>query len=188
MPHTFSARLLLLILMTIASKAALATPHEHHQNSHENTPHIHGLATIQLLISPKKIALNLESPANNIVGFEHSAVTEEDQKKLLSAKNILSRPQSLFEFHGASCSTLSSNIDMNDLQHPSAEHSHHATHKEITALYEFQCNHTHDLESISVHLFKHFPNMTEINIQWVSDTKQGASRLKANNIRLLIGD
>ena len=51
-------------------------------------PHIHGLAEATIALEGKVLEIGLQSPASNIVGFEHKARTKEQIDKVQQAKNI----------------------------------------------------------------------------------------------------
>ena len=53
--------------------------HQHEQGSAAET-HLHGHAELTLVTEENSLAINLESPAVNIVGFEHKATSDQQQK------------------------------------------------------------------------------------------------------------
>jgi hypothetical protein len=178
---------IILILIPLASATIYAEP-----VVHEHKAHTHGISEIELIISTETISIKFESPANNIVGFEHAASNAEEENQIKRAHSILSKPASIFSFQGAHCTSIPSSVNINGLakkphEHQTADkHQPHSTHKEITAEYQFQCKSSEDLTYIKTQLFNKFPNINEINVMWISDTNQGMSVLSPNNPQLSV--
>ena len=178
---------IILILIPLASATIYAEP-----VVHEHKAHTHGISEIELIISTETISIKFESPANNIVGFEHAPSNAEEENQIKRAHSILSKPPSIFSFQGAHCTSIPSSVNINGLakkphEHQTADkHQPHSTHKEITAEYQFQCKSSEDLTYIKTQLFNKFPNINEINVMWISDTNQGMSVLSPNNPQLSV--
>ncbi len=178
---------IILILLPLASAITYAEP-----VVHEHKAHTHGISEIELIISDGTISIKFESPANNIIGFEHLASNAEEENQIKMAHLILSEPAAIFSFQGTHCTSISSSTNINGLakeanEHQSVnKHQPHSTHKEITAEYQFQCKSSEDLTYIKTQLFNKFPNISEINVMWISDTHQGMSVLKPKNNQLFV--
>ncbi len=155
-----------------------ADSNEHHQ--HPQAAHVHGLAKLMLALEGKHLDISFESPAMNLVGFEHRASTAAQRQAVKQARDVLSSAQSLFTFSGTSCQLQTAKVNMSvvaDKAHAAHESAHHS---DISAHYQFQCQQTETLKSLSVELFKHFSGIEQINVMWVSAKEQGASVLRAN--------
>lgn len=150
--------------------------------------HVHGLAELTLALEGNDLEMRLESPAANIVGFEHKASTAEQRRIVDKAKAILESSQQLFSFFGTSCTLKKAHADFAAVtgsnehkHHRHDDHHHHDedkdTHSEITAAYHFDCQQGSKLTSLSVNLFDHFSGFEKINVMWLTDTKQGAAKL-----------
>lgn len=65
-----------------------------------------------------------------------------------------------------------------------AEDDKSSTHSEYSISYEFSCSNSEAELSISTaNLFKHFPQMEKVKVQWLSSTQQSSSLLsKKNNV------
>lgn len=160
--------------------------------------HVHGLAELTMAQDGNTLELELESPAVNIVGFEHKASTPEQIHTVERAKAVLESPQTLLVFSGTSCELKQAVVDVSALMgsdedghahhdNESEKHDeHHHEHSEITAHYRFECRQGSQLTSLSVEFFKHFPGIEKLHVMWVTDTQQGAAELTAQsrNIRL----
>jgi hypothetical protein len=131
------------------------------------------------------IRILFKSPANNIVGFEHSAISPEEKQLLNKAKLIFSRPEILFNFHDTHCRPAPNSIKLNGFT-DKHDHQNLSTHTEISAQYHFVCNPEIKLSYISINFFSHFKNIHKINAQWVSATEQGGAALTSDNNQLII--
>ena len=71
--------------------------------SSANEAHVHGLAHLTLALEGNVLAIQFESPAGNLIGFEHKAKTEQEIQKVTQAKQVLSATDKVFTFHGTEC-------------------------------------------------------------------------------------
>ena len=178
----FLMKLSLIISYSLLSAIAFAgTDHSHeHKHQYEQKTHIHGVSEIQIVMGENQIEIQFESPANNIVGFEHNAKTAKEMQAVENAQRTLEQPQTLFTFIGASCTTKSTRADLHELLDQHKEKNH----KEISVYYQFSCSSLESLQRIDLNFFSLFSNITEIHIQWVSSINQGQSVLTPNNHQL----
>lgn len=192
MPKIIKTSLLLAPILFAATVLA-ANVHEHshghdhhkHHSHQEQKPHVHGVSHIELAIGDEEIELHFESPADSIVGFEHTAETSNEIQAVEQAKSHLSKAASLFTFSGTSCKSLSTVVDVHSLL-STHDHQRESSHKEVKAEYHFQCE-LPALTEIKFGFFDQFPNITEIQVQWISETKQGMAVLTQKNNQLDFG-
>ena len=171
-----------------------------HSDHHHQEAHFHGLAQMTMALEGDTIELNLESPAANIVGFEHRAATSRQRQLVNEAKTALESSKQLFSFSGTSCELTEVDVDVSALldnetletkeeKHEKNGHGHHdhsdhgksdeATHSDISAHYRFQCDQGAKLTAISLKLFEHFPGVETLNAEWITDNNQGSAELTA---------
>jgi hypothetical protein len=191
--------ILLLSIASLALQAKAASDHGHKQ--HE--AHLHGSAELTLAIEADSLEISLESPAANIVGFEHRATSPEQVNAATKAQAALNSAERLFSFTGSSCSLQKASIDMSAIIEPDQAHDthekHHAgdgdhehhddeegSHSEISAVYHYQCKSGADISGITVNLHDYFPAIENLKIMWLTDSGQGAVELtgEANFVRL----
>ena len=99
--------------------------------------HVHGLADLTLAVDTQIIESEFRSPAFNLVGFEHKAITEQELKAVDHAKTLLENHESLYQFSGTQCTNDSVAIDVSALTRDQAnhqetghdDHQHHDDHK-----------------------------------------------------------
>lgn len=171
---------LYLFVFLTSNSIFAATDHGHHK------AHVHGVSELKLAIDTQNIDIHFQSPANNIVGFEHSAISKKEKQRVKKATEILSNPALLFLFGGTDCTATSSSIDMGGLLDSHNKHTQQDAHNEITAHYRFQCQSISQLNHIEIQLFNQFTIISEINAQWISEIHQGMSTLTPDNTQLVI--
>jgi len=148
------------VSMLFASHSFAAT-----QGAHE-----HGVAQLDIALDKQFVMLRLESPAANIVGFEHQPRTQSDQQTLQNAKRVFQRQQ-VFHFIGnKQCQMEEISIET------SLENSHHDGHADFVVEYRFSCA-TDQISGIRTDLFELFPGIENVRVQFIKGTLQGASRL-----------
>lgn len=163
--------------------------------------HVHGLAELMLVIEKNHLAIQFSSPAINLLGFEHKAISKQDIAKVNHLSKVLNQPEKLFKLTSARCKSLDIDIDTSSLidshqkkqQHRHEEHKEHDhdnlqqndNHSEVFAEYQFKCNNLTHLSSIPLSLFSVFPGIEQIQAMWVTQTKQGAAKLNADNSTLI---
>lgn len=155
--------------------------------------HVHGEAELMLAIEGLQIELQFISPAANILGFEHAPSTAAQTTQIQHAATMLSQANMLFEFTGSSCHTLSQSVEMPFLEtstkstghdHASHDKTHnHPEHAEVVASYVFTCD-SNAPNSLSTTILELFPAIESLNVQWLTETKQGAQELTATQTQL----
>jgi hypothetical protein len=187
-------------LMLIAPWASAGDDHDHEHRQQE--AHVHGIAALNLALEGNQVQLELDSPAANVVGFEHVPSSDEDQAAMDKAVARLENGDALFRFNDeAGCrmqaATVTSELiedehagahdqDAHDHADEEAgdhdEHGHDGEpHADILAAYHFECDSPNQLARLTVGLFEAFTGMEEIKVQYVIENKQGAAELTAQD-------
>ncbi len=124
--------------------------------------HIHGLATLTLALENEVFEIQIESPAANLIGFEHNASSPEEKQVVKQTETILKSPKRLFSFAGTNCKPTETTVDISgvmDSEHDQHEHHTHSkghgdsSHSEITVSYHLSCKDTEKLNSVAIALF-----------------------------------
>lgn len=163
--------------------------------SSANEAHVHGLANLTLALEGNALAIQFESPADNLIGFEHKAKTEQEIQKIAQAKQVLSATGKVFTFNGTECKSEQVHIDVSDLlptkhsHHDDYQHKYkhkhhhkhqHSSHAEISAEYQFKCQNPEALLSISFNTLTQFQGLQKVNVNWITTISQGATSLRKN--------
>ena len=149
--------------------------------------HVHGEAILNMVLDGNALFIELDSPAYNLVGFEHAPNNEEQTAALLNAELMLASADRLFHFAATKCALEKVEVETPYIKkHEDKNHQHHQheayhDHADFHASYTFHCERTKDLKAISVKLFTYFPGIREIKAQWIFQGKQGSVSLTAHN-------
>ncbi|AZE69585.1 Protein of unknown function [Pseudomonas synxantha] len=184
-------RRLLLALPFALLPLAAAHAHEDHDHEHGSLgAHEHGVARLNAVLDGQALELELDSPAMNLVGFEHAATSAADKAKVAAARKQLENPQALFNLpKAAGCKVSSQELnsplfgDKPEAEHDDDEHAtdgkgaaaheHHHDHSEIHAHYQFTCATPTALGNLDLsQVFKTFPATTKIQVQLIGPSGQ----------------
>ncbi len=204
--HIAMTASLLAPLAIVAPGAAAEDKHDHdHDHEHrQHGAHVHGMAALNLALEGDEVHIELDSPAANIVGFEHAPSSEADHAALDKAVATLKNGDQLFLFNDeAGCRMEKAMVESALLEeehhghgekhadhhdheekggHGHEKHEHEEyegkeTHSDIEAVYHFKCAQPSKLTQLTVELFEAFPATQELNVQYVIESKQGAAEL-----------
>jgi len=197
------------LLAPLALVAAGVTAGEKHDHGHDDEhrqhgAHVHGIAALNLALEGNEVHMELDSPAANIVGFEHAPSSEADHAVLEKAVATVKEDDRLFRFsweagcgieepevtsalldedhrgHGADHGHGKKEAhDHDEHQHEEHGHEEHGgeTHSDIEAVYHFECDRPGKLTQLTVDLFEAFRGTEKLNVQYVIESKQGAAEL-----------
>ena len=171
----------LVLLASTISVSSLAQEHRQH-GAHE-----HGIGRLNLAQDGADIHIELESPAANIVGFEHAPSTDADREALAKAIARLRAGDRLFRFsEEAACRLTLSRVDTPLINNDGSKlHDGHEsqgeTHADITAEYRFTCARPGKLKHVDVTLFQAFPATEHLEVQIVTGSRQSRARLTASS-------
>ncbi|MDF3195313.1 DUF2796 domain-containing protein [Pseudomonas sp. 1928-m] len=175
-------RLLLALPFTLLPLATGVAAHSHeHDHAHDHAEHgsldahEHGAAQLNVVLDGKALELQLESPAMNLVGFEHAAKSAADKAKVAAARSQLEQPQALFGLSAGDCQ-----ISKQELESPlfaehkhEEHHDHDSEHSDIHAHYSLDCQKPEELKQLNLgELFKRFPATEKIQVQLIGPNGQ----------------
>ncbi|MBF8776659.1 DUF2796 domain-containing protein [Pseudomonas fulva] len=176
-------RLLLALPFACLPLAMMAHAHDEHEHDHGHgtlAAHEHGVAKLNAVLDGKTLELELDSPAMNLVGFEHMASSDADKAKVAAVRQQLEQPLKLFALTAAAGCTP----DQQELQSPlfgdaaktdddGDEHEKGHVHSDINAHYQLTCAAPEKLTQIDLSpLFKAFPATQKINVQLIGPNGQ----------------
>lgn len=185
-------RRLLLALPFALLPLAIAHAADEHDHDHEHGSlgaHEHGVGRLNAVLDGQALELELDSPAMNLVGFEHLATTAADKAKVAAARKQLENPLALFNLPKAAGCVISSQelnsplfgdkpeADHDDDDHDDdakdGAHEHHHDHSEIHAHYQFTCATPTALGNLDLtQVFKTFPATQKIQVQLIGPSGQ----------------
>ena len=182
-------RRLLLALPFALLPLAVAHAHEDHDHEHGSLgAHEHGVGRLNAVLDGQALELELDSPAMNLVGFEHLATTAADKAKVAAVRKQLENPVALFNLpKGAGCVVSTQELnsplfgdkpeadhdDDDDHDHDAKGGEHHHDHSEIHAHYQFTCTTPTALSNLDLtQVFKTFPATQKIQVQLIGPSGQ----------------
>ncbi|MNG89393.1 hypothetical protein D3C76_454050 [compost metagenome] len=176
-------RRLLLALSLALLPLAVAHAHDDHDHDHAHGTlgaHEHGVAKLNAVLDGNTLELELDSPAMNLVGFEHAASSDADKAKVAAVRQQLEQPLKLFGLAAAAgCKE-----DQQELESPlfgdaakadddGDEHEKGHVHSDINAHYQLTCATPEKLAQIDLTpLYKTFPATQKINVQLIGPNGQ----------------
>ncbi len=187
----------LILLLSPAILIAGEDASHGHQGHAQHDAHEHGTARLMIAATGERLEIILESPAVNLVGFEHSATSEADQQKLADAKAKLDEGHSLFRMNPeAECALKNSKVDIASLSREKHEedkghedhgdhegHDEGESHSDIEAVWLFTCAEPAALTTIQTGLFDSFPQGFEkISVEWLTEKHASAITLEQDKI------
>lgn len=170
---------LVLLLALAAGDVSAGDGHAHEQGLRGHGAHIHGIARLNLALDGDQMHVELNSPAANVLGFEHAPSSDADHAALDQAFAALKDGAHLFGFNSdAGCTMEDVKIATPLMQDEHGIHEHEGeTHAGIEAVYRFACTNPDGLEQLTVELFEIFPGTEHLKVQFVVGDHQGAAEL-----------
>ncbi len=166
--------------------AHAAVEHDHDHDEHGSlSAHEHGVGRLNAALDGQTLELELESPAMNLVGFEHAATSDADKAKVAAVRAQLEKPLVLFNLpKAAGCVVATQELESPlfgdkpdaDDDHDEADkdgHEHHHDHSEIHAHYQLSCSAPGALKTLDLaNIFNTFPATQKIQVQLISPSGQ----------------
>ena len=155
--------------------------HEHvahqHEEKHEHTAHQHGRATLTVAWSNKDLAIDLQTPAYNILGFEYAPSTAEEKKRVVECIETLKTEGLIEPLADAKCAIIAADVQTGfGAENKSTEEK--TNHSDFDVFYTVKCQNPDALKTIDASgLFAAFSNLTTLHVQWISDRGQSAQTL-----------
>ena len=166
--------------------------------------HVHGKASLNLVLDGQSLFIEFESPAYNLVGFEHEPKDQIQQKEVQDTLSLLSRPRKVFGFsaqagclvESVSVTTTMAGVGKNTVgyeeEHHEEEHHDHSdgdstnkeSHSEFKANYLMTCSEPEKLRTIEFKLLKEFLGLKSVQVQWINGEGQGYIELDAESSKL----
>ena len=176
-------RLLLTLPLAILPLAVAHAGDEHDHEHGSLGAHEHGVGRLDAALDGKTLALELQSPAMNLVGFEHAATSDADKAKVAAARALLEQPLALFNLpKAAGCVVENQELesplfadtpDADDDHDKDAKDEHHHDHSEIHAHYQFTCATPDALKTLDLaNIFNSFPATQKIQVQLIGPSGQ----------------
>lgn len=183
-----------LFALPFALLPLVAAAHDDHDHEHGSLgKHEHGVASLNVALDGQTLEIQLESPAMNLVGFEHEANSDADKAKVAAARKQLEQPQVLFALPAeAKCSLKEAELEsplFGNAKHEEHEHEHDEDHdhghSDIDASYDFTCANPAALKTLELsNFFSTFPATEKLEVQLIGPSGQQGAELSPSKSRL----
>ncbi len=147
-----------LLVLALLSIPAFAAPH---------SAHVHGVAELDVVVEGKKVQITLESPADNLLGFERAPKNDFEKNKVKDVNAQLQFASNVIALN-AECKSAPVQVSMPKFG--KGEHS------DISAQYAFECS--NQPTQIKLPLWQLFPNVKSLTVNLVTEKGQKQLKLK----------
>ncbi|ROM78609.1 zinc-binding protein [Pseudomonas brassicacearum] len=175
------------LLPLAVAHAAVEHDHDHEHEHGSLGAHEHGVGRLNASLDGQTLELELDSPAMNLVGFEHPATSDADKDKVAAVRAKLEKPATLVNLADAKCTLEQQELesplfgdepDHEDHDEEADGDEHHHEHSEIHARYQFRCVAPSALTHLDLtSLFKVFPATRKILVQMIGPNGQQGAEL-----------
>lgn len=175
-PGVYRASLLALACVGFAT-AATGDEHGHHQQAH-----VHGQAKLQVAVEGRTAELILQSPAANLLGFEHKPKNAEQKAALMETREWLTA-NPLVQTANSDCTVTTGSIhhrgDPEDgEEHGDDEHDEEGSHSDFEVTQRIECD-SELTDPLVTPLMTRFPGIEHLSVDWLDSGKQGHTELHA---------
>ena len=138
---------------------------EHGHEKRQLESHEHGVSSLKIALEGQILEMELESPANDIVGFEHAPENENQRTTVKTALSLLKSKPGLFRTSSAA------NCKIEDvLGDFEVEKDHAGFH--IT--WKIKCLNPEKIKNLETSFFRQFPKAEEIEVEIITASGQKA--------------
>jgi Protein of unknown function (DUF2796) len=170
-------------IATLAACLGWATSAHPQGHAHE-----HGIVKLDIAIEAGKLTVQMESPLDNLVGFERAPRSDAERKAVATAVARLQAAGALFKIDPAAGCTLK-NVALRSAAlklgpaEPGAVDDGHA---DLDGDFEFSCQNSALAAYIELGLFSAFSGMQRIDVQIAAQTGQAQRTLKRPATRIML--
>ena len=161
----------------VAQEQAHEHEHELDQGHEQHAAHVHGHAKLLVAVEGGVIEMMFETPAMNLLGFEHKPETPEQLSRVEQVLSELHKPEQLFTIPSSAACKLSET----EIESPFQKNGTDGQHSDYFARYRFECGNPEEIQQISVHLLRRFPMTESLDVQSISPSGQKAFELTSSN-------
>ena len=174
----FAAGLPVALALCIAPAAAQPAQHAH----------VHGQLKLDVAVDVQTLTVSIDSPLDNIVGFERAPRTDAERKTAQQAVAQLRAADKLFGIDpAADCKLGQVDLDAPVLGLGQAKAGEPAGHADLEGSFTFECRSPVQARFIDIALFEVFRNVRQIDVQIATPDGQYQRTLKRPAKRLAWG-
>lgn len=147
--------------------------------------HQHGVATLGVAVEKARISITLESPLDNLLGFERAPRNDDEKQRAAALVARLKAADTLFRIDpAAGCTLATVAIDAPLLGHGSTPVDASNAHADLEADFEFACADGAKAGFVEAALFEAFKRLQRIEAQIVGPKGQAKAVLQRPTARI----
>ena len=131
--------------------------------------HEHGVSTLKIALEGQNLQMELESPANDIVGFEHAPENIKQEDDVKRALTLFQNSSGIFMPSPEANCKIKDNSAEFEIEKGEGE-----THAGFHVTWKATCLNPNQLTSLKTTFFKLFPKAEEIEVEVISASGQKA--------------
>lgn len=163
---------------------------------HQHGAHQHGVAKLAVAVDGKQLEITLESPLDNLLGFERAPRTDAEREAVRKMAQRFHAPAGLFTpTPAAGCTPQGAELASPVLDPALLAATGSAAaaapagkngdgHADLEATVRFQCANPAALKGVDIGLFKAFPKFRQIDAAVAAGSGQRGSKLSARQTTL----
>lgn len=173
--HSMLSRFVCLGFTAMLCLPAMA--HDNHRHSHPTTTaaHVHGQASLNIVIEDETLLAEFHSPLDNLLGFEHAPESETEKLAYQALHDALQDYQTLFRVTDGVCEQNRHRVTepFNKQQDNAAGSIHSEMHSE----YFLHCQQATEITGIITNVFSAYPRLDKLKVQVVHSQGQSSFHL-----------
>ncbi|WP_051304682.1 ZrgA family zinc uptake protein [Chitinilyticum litopenaei] len=160
---------ILIACIAISSQVYAGKPHQH-------AAHQHGVATLDVASDGTTLHIALDSPADNLLGFEHAPKTPAQKAELEQLGKQLARATTLLDIP-AGCTASAGQVAL-----PAFGKGEHS---DVSASYTLSCQALP--ERLTLQLWQHYPRLNKLTVNLALASGQSRQTLRRGEALALKG-
>jgi hypothetical protein len=152
------------------------------------SPHQHGTATLDIAVDAGRVSIVLDTPLDNLLGFERAPRTEAERQQAAAAVALLRDAGRLFRIDpAAGCTLAQVELDSAALklgaEGPATPREGHA---DLEGRFDFDCRQGDRAAYVEIGLFEAFRNLRRLELQLVTPKGQTKASLQRPATRVAL--
>lgn len=146
--------------------------------------HDHGAAEVNIAVEGKKVTVELRTPSEGVIGFEHEAKSDADKKKRNAALKRVEEKfgEMIVLDKNLVCKSQGGNVTLVQTDEKGGKNAKSGAqsgeHREVRASYQYECEKAPAGSRVKFGITKVFPAIHEVKVQVIGDAKQSGATIK----------
>jgi len=158
--------------------------HDHHTGHAPLSAHEHGVAELDIAVDDATLELELRTPAFNLLGFEHTATSEQEHRQVVTVQQQLEQAERLFGLPAAAGCTRSDWQLESPLFATGDTSRTDDSHSDVRVHYHYHCTSPAALKQLDAEgFFQAFPATRTLRLQVFGPNGQSGANLSPEQMR-----